>query len=1074
MPTSITVAQALSYEQDPSTIPAGAVFDIVDTAENIETLTASDISSLSSLLSVTSMTATDAPVTFTPGGPEQAALKSAGITITAEISASEAIALDVQHDTSGSPLLVPPDEHIIVLDTAANLESLTATQLSDLGSAVDTVNASGKNTGNSAVTQIAATDAPAVYATNQINALVNAGIVVVAPPNDPAQSDGTTIVTGRGTTFDIVWDSSVASAPAAFKTDVEEVFQLYADTYSSPVTLYYHVGYGEFDGSPLGSGFLGRSLYFGFPQETYSGLVSQLTADATSQAQKDALATLPASNPVGQIFVSEAQAEVLGFANAGTSSESNPDGFIGFSSDTSWNFSADPNQTPVANEWDFIGSVEHEVSEILGRGSYLGTEQYSLMDLYRYSGADTRALAVTDDPSYFSIDGGATNLGDWNNTTSGDTGDPGDWSGTTVNGVVQHTPDAFNDNSNANVVNPFTATDATLMNVLGYNFASAPVSPIPLASTDITLSAGQLLEYITLNEITPGSMNPPVGDSYVVIDTAFDIESITPKEITAALSIGVGEFIGDGAIAFLQSGQISALGSTPFLSVLTVAEAVAAEANPPVVPVAETVIVADTAANIEALNATDIAGFGATLGVTRFDVSDLSGTGPLTVQDGDTYAVHGAVTADETIDFTGAGDTLEFDDTPAMKGTVSGFATGDIIDLTDITNDPNGSVNLVANNVLDLSEHGSTFTLQLDKTQDFARDFFHLSADPSAGTDIIENTTPCYCRGTLIRTKCGQQRVEKLKIGDQVMTKSGVMRPIKWIGRRNFAGRFIMGRRDILPVCIKAGALAGNVPRRDLWVSPHHAMYFESMYFAGGYIQSAQFADAAQGLLIEAKDIVNGSSIAQAERVERLEYFHVELETHDVILAGGAWSETFLDDDSRAMFHNAHEFRLLYPEAADTVTQYCAPRLEDGYEVAAVRRRIALRAGLVPSADPCRASPLRGYVDDIGPRCIVGWARDTHAPEAPVCLDIYAGGKLLGRTLANLYREDLAQAGLGSGRHAFKFELPADFAIGAATVEVRRSLDGGSLAGIARARSVSSRQKMTHQRFGSMTAGQNL
>ena len=32
-----------------------------------------------------------------------------------------------------------------------------------------------------------------------------------------------------------------------------------------------------------------------------------------------------------------------------------------------------------------------------------------------------------------------------------------------------------------------------------------------------------------------------------------------------------------------------------------------------------------------------------------------------------------------------------------------------------------------------------------------------------------------------------------------------------------------------------------------------------------------------------------------------------------MIVAEGALSETFIDDDSRGMFHNAHEYRVLYP-----------------------------------------------------------------------------------------------------------------------------------------------------------------
>ena len=192
----------------------------------------------------------------------------------------------------------------------------------------------------------------------------------------------------------------------------------------------------------------------------------------------------------------------------------------------------------------------------MGTGtSEQATGDFSLMDLYRFSAPDTRALSPFADPSYFSIDDGTTNLADWNNYTSGDSGDLGDWSGTTVNGVVKHTPDSFNDASDPDVDDPFTATDATLMNVLGYDFAAPPPSPLPLAPDKITISAGQLLEYITLNEIDPGSVNPPAGDSYVVVDSAFDIESITAAEITEALAIDVSQFIVDGAIADLRPRQ---------------------------------------------------------------------------------------------------------------------------------------------------------------------------------------------------------------------------------------------------------------------------------------------------------------------------------------------------------------------------------------------------------------------------------------------------------------------------------------------------------------------------------------
>jgi hypothetical protein len=88
---------------------------------------------------------------------------------------------------------------------------------------------------------------------------------------------------------------------------------------------------------------------------------------------------------------------------------------------------------------------------------------------------------------------------------------------------------------------------------------------------------------------------------------------------------------------------------------------------------------------------------------------------------------------------------------------------------------------------------------------------------------------------------------------------------------------------------------------------------------------------------------VNDRTIVQESRMERVEYFHVELETHDVILAEGAPSESFLDDGGRGMFHNAAEFRALYPGARPG-KGYCAPRVEQGAELEAVWQRLAARS----------------------------------------------------------------------------------------------------------------------------------
>ena len=249
-----------------------------------------------------------------------------------------------------------------------------------------------------------------------------------------------------------------------------------------------------------------------------------------------------------------------------------------------------------------------------------------------------------------------------------------------------------------------------------------------------------------------------------------------------------------------------------------------------------------------------------------------------------------------------------------------------MIDLTSIANVGGSHANMnYSTNVLTITEGSNTYTLQFNPSQNFVGDYFHLTTD-GTGTDITENTTPCYCRGTLIRTEGGEVPVEALTIGDKVITKSGKARPIKWIGRRSYDGRFIMGRKDVLPICIKAGALDDRVPQRDLWLSPHHALYLD-------------------GVLIEAKDLVNGVSIVQADRVEKVEYFHIELETHDVIIAEGALAESFIDDDSRGMFNNAHEYRPALRRGGDRISRNFARRAATK-AIRSKRCESALRYGL--------------------------------------------------------------------------------------------------------------------------------
>ncbi len=194
------------------------------------------------------------------------------------------------------------------------------------------------------------------------------------------------------------------------------------------------------------------------------------------------------------------------------------------------------------------------------------------------------------------------------------------------------------------------------------------------------------------------------------------------------------------------------------------------------------------------------------------------------------------------------------------------------------------------------------------------------------GVTVALNDSPsCYCPGTLILTSRGEQPVEALAINDTVVTASGEHCPIKWIGRRSYAGRFLAANSNVQPIRFHAGSLGNGLPRRDLLVSPEHAMFLD-------------------GLLIPARCLVNGTTIVQERGLGRVDYFHIELDSHDVLLAEGAPSESFLDDDSRGMFHNSSEFAALYPDAPVS-GRFCAPKVDKGYQLEAIRQRLAVVAG---------------------------------------------------------------------------------------------------------------------------------
>jgi hypothetical protein len=168
---------------------------------------------------------------------------------------------------------------------------------------------------------------------------------------------------------------------------------------------------------------------------------------------------------------------------------------------------------------------------------------------------------------------------------------------------------------------------------------------------------------------------------------------------------------------------------------------------------------------------------------------------------------------------------------------------------------------------------------------------------------------PCFLRGTAIRTPSGEIPVEELRTGDLVETVCGTAVPIKWIGRQVYKKSGSSWPKSVMPIRIVRGTLDEHTPHKDLYLSPQHALFLN-------------------GVLIPAKELVNGRSIAPAvpDEREKIEYFHIMLASHEVILAEGAPAETFRPENTDYEgFANFIEYERLYPEEPWPVMAAFAP-----------------------------------------------------------------------------------------------------------------------------------------------------
>jgi Hint domain len=165
----------------------------------------------------------------------------------------------------------------------------------------------------------------------------------------------------------------------------------------------------------------------------------------------------------------------------------------------------------------------------------------------------------------------------------------------------------------------------------------------------------------------------------------------------------------------------------------------------------------------------------------------------------------------------------------------------------------------------------------------------------------------CFLKGTKIRTAAGERAIEDLAVGDLLPTHFNGLQPIQWMGRYHYA-RSDMSKpwvRDVLPVRIARSALATDVPYGDLYLSQSHCIFID-------------------GELVSVGSLVNGTTIAVQDAGERSElvYYHVKLQSHDIVQAQGARCETLRHVDESAV--NFVEYLRMYG-AQSEAERPCAP-----------------------------------------------------------------------------------------------------------------------------------------------------
>ena len=291
----------------------------------------------------------------------------------------------------------------------------------------------------------------------------------------------------------------------------------------------------------------------------------------------------------------------------------------------------------------------------------------------------------------------------------------------------------------------------------------------------------------------------------------------------------------------------------------------------------------------------------------------LDGSGDVDVLAGATLDVQSGAGSALSFSLDGSTSTLKIDAASAFAATITQMNFGDTIDLGSV-GAQSASYDAVGQIAHIFDAAGTEVaTLHLADNGDVA-----LAGGLQVST-TGDVTLACFVTGTHIAAACGPVPVETLQAGEAIRTASGALRPVRWVGHRYLR----QPTPDLAPIRIAAGAFGPGVPVRALLLSPDHAVLCGEV-------------------LVPVKALVNGATIAPCP-VDRVTYWHVELDSHDVLLAEGLACESYLDTGNRDSFAGSvTALRPRFAAPADAVA--CRPIETAGARVTAAKAALLARA----------------------------------------------------------------------------------------------------------------------------------